>query len=270
MSLQVTALEPPHPCYHGRMQLQRLVAELSDFLEIDAVNDYCPNGLQVEGRSEVRSIITAVSASRKLFELAVDEGADAILVHHGLLWNSSEPQRIVGTYRERLRILIEHDISLIAYHLPLDRHLEVGNAAGLACEIGLDDLEPFGDHRGASVGVCGLLSRPASLEELTGAVENACDRSLLVFPGDRDPIRSVGIVTGGGEKEYHRAVADGLDAFITGEAGEWSMHQAAEDGVHFLSAGHYATERFGVQSLGRWITNQFAIPNRYIELTNPV
>jgi dinuclear metal center YbgI/SA1388 family protein len=252
------------------MQLQRLVAELSDLLEADTVSDYCPNGLQVEGRSEVRSIVTAVSASRKLFELAVDEGADAILVHHGILWNSAEPPRLVGSFRERVRILIENDISLIAYHLPLDRHLELGNAAGLARELGLAEVEPFGDHRGASVGVCGILSQPAHLDDLAEAVENACDRSLLVFPGDRDPIRSVGIVTGGGEKDYHRAVAAGLDAFITGEAGEWSLHQAAEDGVHFLSAGHYATERFGVQSLGRWITDRFRIPTRYIELTNPV
>lgn len=252
------------------MQLQRLVAEISDFLDADAVSDYCPNGLQVEGRSEVRSIVTGVSASRKLFELAVDDGADAILVHHGVLWNSSEPPRLVGSFRERVRILIENDISLIAYHLPLDRHMEVGNAAGLAREIGLAKLEPFGDHRGASVGVCGILGKPASLDELTEAVENACDRTLLVFPGDRSPIRSVGIVTGGGEKEYHRAVANDLDAFITGEPGEWALHQAAEDGVHFLSAGHYATERFGVQSLGRWITDRFGIPTRYIELTNPV
>lgn len=252
------------------MDLMRLVAELDDVLEAEDLPDYCPNGLQVEGRAEVERVVTAVSASRALFTRAVDHGADAVLVHHGILWNSGAAPRLVGSFRERVRLLIENDISLIAYHLPLDRHLELGNAAQLARRLGLAELEPFGDHRGFSTGVCGLFPEPIDAEELFTAVTEACEREPQVFEGRRRLVSSVGIVTGGAEREYHRAVAADLDAFITGEASEWVLHQAAEDGVHFISAGHYATERFGVRALGRWVEQRFGLDAEFIDLPNPV
>jgi len=256
--------------YHAVVDLHELVAELDGLLEADTVPDHCPNGLQVEGRREVERVVTAVSASRELFERAAAMEADLVLVHHGILWNSGEAPRIVGSLRERLRLLIEAGMSLVAYHLPLDRHLELGNAAQLAHRLGLERLEPFGEHRGVSVGVCGVFREPVPVEELEGALEAACGRPPQLFPGDGREVRSVGIVTGAAEREYHRAVAAGLDAFVTGEATEWVLHQAAEDGVHYLAAGHHATERFGVRALGRWIERELGLDVTFVDLPNPV
>ena len=256
--------------YHGGMDLLQLVADLDEILEADAVRDYCPNGLQVEGSAEVRRVVTAVSASRALFTRAVDREADAIIVHHGVLWNASEPPRLVGSFRERIRILLANDISLIAYHLPLDRHMELGNAAQLGLRLGLSELEPFAEHQGVSAGVCGVFREPVDADEFFSAVAEATDREPQIFEGNRREISSVGIVTGAAEREYHQAVAAGLDAYITGEATEWVLHQAAEDGVHFVAAGHYATERFGVRALGRWLAAHHDFEVEFIEMPNPV
>ena len=252
------------------MDLLRLVADLDELLEVEGTSDYCPNGLQVEGTPHVHRIVTAVSASSALFEQAVDFGADAIIVHHGILWNGSEAPRIIGSFRERIRLLIENGISLIAYHLPLDRHLELGNAAQMARRLGLEELEPFGVHSGAPTGVCGVFSEPVPSLEFFAAIAEACDREPQVFPGGGETVASVGIVTGGAQREFHQAVAAGLDAYVTGEATEWVMHQAAEDGVHYVAAGHYATEVFGIQALGRWITDQYGLEVEFIDLPNPV
>jgi len=252
------------------MELHAFVAALNDLLDADGIEDYCPNGLQVEGRAEVERIVTGVSASRALFLRALSAGADLVLVHHGLLWNGPEAQRITGSHRERLRTLLENDISLVAYHLPLDRHPELGNAAQMARRLGLVDLEPFGFHHGSSVGVCGIFPEPVPSPELFAAVTELCDREAQVFEGDRALVSSVGIVTGAAQREYHQAVAAGLDAFITGEATEWVLHQAAEDGVHYIAAGHYATERFGVQALARWLAREHGLETEFVDIPNPV
>ncbi len=252
------------------MNILQLVAELDELLNADEVADYCPNGLQVEGRPSVDRIVTAVSSSRALFNRAVDREADAILVHHGILWNGPEAPRLIGSLKERVRLLVENRLSLIAYHLPLDRHAELGNAAQLANRLGLVELEPFGIHGGVSAGVCGVFPEPVEAEDLFAAVAQACDREPQIFEGDRRVISSVGIVTGAAQREYHQAVAAGLDAYITGEATEWVLHQAAEDGVHYLAAGHYATERFGVIALGRWIQQHHDVEVEFIDIPNPV
>jgi len=252
------------------MDLLQLVADLDELLEADAVRDYCPNGLQVEGSGDVQRVVTAVSASRALFTQAVDRGADAIVVHHGILWNGDEPPRLVGSFRERVRLLLANHVSLIAYHLPLDRHMELGNAAQLGRSLGLTELEPFAEHNGVSAGVCGVFPVPVEANEFFSAVAEATEREPQIFEGNRQEVSSVGIVTGAAEREYHQAVAAGLDAYITGEATEWVMHQAAEDGVHYVAAGHYATERFGVRALGRWIADRQGLDVEYIELPNPV
>ena len=252
------------------MNLMHLVAELDELLGSDEIVDYCPNGLQVEGRPEVRRLVSSVSASRALFMRAVDHEADAVLVHHGILWKGPHPEPIIGSLRERLRLLIANDISLVAYHLPLDRHPELGNAAQLARRLGLEELEPFGEHDGVSIGVCGVFPEPIEDHELFAAVAGACQRDPQVFEGSRHLVSSVGIVTGAAQREYHQAVAAGLDAYITGEASEWVLHQAAEEGVHYIAAGHYATERFGVQALGRWITDHLQLEVEFIDLPNPV
>jgi dinuclear metal center YbgI/SA1388 family protein len=252
------------------VDLLQLVAELDDLLEAEGTSDYCPNGLQVEGRPKVEKIVTAVSASRELFSHAVERGADAVITHHGVVWNSSEAARIVGSFRERLRILIESRISLIAYHLPLDRHLELGNAAQLARRLGLVELEPFGLHFGAPAGVCGVFPEAVEAEEFFAAIAEACEREPQVFPGGDRLVSSVGIVTGAAQREFHQAVAAGLDAYVTGEATEWVMHQAAEDQVHYVAAGHYATERFGIRALGRWIADHHGLDVEFVDIQNPI
>jgi dinuclear metal center YbgI/SA1388 family protein len=248
----------------------QLVAELDELLESDSAADYCPNGLQVEGRPQIHKIVTAVSASRELFTLAAERTADAIIVHHGILWNGAEAPRIVGSFRQRVQLLIENRISLIAYHLPLDRHLELGNAAQLARLLGLEELEGFGVHSGATAGVCGVFPEAVEVDEFVAAIADACGREPQVFPGGGHSISSVGIVTGAAQREFHQAVAAGLDAYVTGEATEWVMHQAAEDGVHYVAAGHYATERFGILALGRWIRDHYDLEVEFIDLPNPI
>jgi len=252
------------------MDLLQLVADLDEVLDADAVRDYCPNGLQVEGSRDVQRVVTAVSASRALFTRAIDRGVDLIVVHHGVLWNASQPPRLVGSFRERIRLLLANDVSLIAHHLPLDRHMELGNAAQLGRRLGLTELEPFAEHQGASAGVCGVFPEPVDANEFFSAVAEATNREPQVFEGNRREISSVGIVTGAAEREYHQAVAAGLDAYVTGEATEWVLHQAAEDGVHYIAAGHYATERFGVRALGEWMVEKHGLEVEFIEMPNPV
>ncbi len=252
------------------MDRDQLVAWLDDLLAADEVHDVAVNGLQVAGGSEVRRLATAVSASAQLFREAADWGADAVLVHHGLLWRAAEPQRLVGSFRERMRLLLEHDLSLIAYHLPLDRHAVHGNAAVMAGALGLEQIEPFGSFDGVPLGCAGVYHAPIPAEELLARVRQACGQEPQIFPGGAEQVASVGIVTGGGPSAFDEAVTVGLDAFITGEAREWVLHRAAEDGVHFIAAGHYATERFGVRALGDYVARRFELEVRFFELPNPV
>ena len=252
------------------MNLFTLISDLDELLETEAVSDYCPNGLQVEGHHDIRKVVTGVSASQALFRRAISLDAGLILVHHGILWNGPEPPRITGAFRERVKLLLKHDISLAAYHLPLDRHMVLGNAAQLANRLGLEQLEPFGEHRGVSIGVCGVFPEAVSAGELVEAVATACHRKPQLFKGGTGSIASVGIITGAAQREYHQAVAAGLDAYITGEATEWVQEQAAEDGVHYIAAGHAATERFGVIALGRWLAEERGLDVEFVDIPNPV
>ena len=252
------------------MDRDHLVAYLDDLLDADSVQDAAVNGLQVAGRTEVERLATAVSASAQLFSEAAAWGADAILVHHGLLWRGAEPPRLVGSVRDRVRILRENDISLVGFLLRLDRHIDHGNAAVMARELGLEQLEAFGSFDGVLLGWAGVFPTPVPTGELCRIVRQACGREPLLFPGGPELVASVGIVTGGAPAAFDEAVTAGLDAFITGEAREWVQHRALEDGVHFLAAGHYATERFGVRSLGELLGKRFDLEVRFFDLPNPV
>jgi dinuclear metal center YbgI/SA1388 family protein len=252
------------------MDRDQLVAYLDDLLESESLQDISVNGLQVGGRREVERVATGVSASAELFTQAAEWGADAVLVHHGLLWRGEDPPRVVGSFRGRLQLLFENDLNLIAYHLPLDCHPEHGNAAILARELGLEQLEPFGHFGGVALGFAGVFPTPISDEELFARVRAACGQQPQVFLGGPDVIASVGIVTGGAPAAFDEAIAAGLDAYITGEAREWVMHRAEEDGVHFVAAGHHATERFGVRSLGEFLGKRFDLEVRFFDLPNPV
>lgn len=251
------------------MDRDQLVAYIDDLLEVDEVSDVAINGLQVAGRQEVSRLATAVSASAEFFVQASAWGADAVLVHHGLLWRGDEPPRLVGSFRERVRVLLENDLSLLAYHLPLDRHPAHGNAAVLARAIGLDRLERFGVFSGLALGFAGVFAEPLSISEVLARVEKACGQAPLAFAGGPERIASIGIVTGGAPSGFDEAVANGLDAYLTGEAREWAYHRSAEEGVHFIAAGHHATERFGVLSLGEQLARRHGLEVQFFDVPNP-
>ena len=245
-----------------------LIAYLDALLDPASYDDYGPNGLQVPGKDEIESVATGVSANADLFTRAREEHVDLVLVHHGLFW-SGPPRPLDHASKRRLQLLFDADIALAAYHLPLDGHLEVGNNALLAAAIGATDVEPFGAHRSATIGVRARLDGIAP-DELVARVEAATSRAPLAFTDGPDPVRSVGIVSGAGADHLDEAIAAGLDAFITGEPAERSMSRARESGVHFLAAGHYATETFGVRALGDRLAERFGLRHVFIDVPNPI
>jgi dinuclear metal center YbgI/SA1388 family protein len=250
------------------VRLQDLVAYLDQYLDSRG-RDYGPNGLQVEGKAEIRKIVTGVSSCQQLFVRAREAGADAVLVHHGLFWEGM-PRTLTGFQYRRVAELIRGEMSLIAYHLPLDRHPEVGNNAVACREIGLADLEPFGLHEGLPIGFKGRFSQPIPAAELVKRCGRVYGQEPLAFLEGPDPVSTLGIISGGAQSELYEAIADGLDAYITGEASEWVMNVAREAGIHYLAAGHYATERLGVRALGEHLQGRFGIEAEFIDVPNPV
>lgn len=252
----------------GAIDRSSLARYLDELLGATAGGDWCPNGLQVEGRSRIARVVTGVSACQALFDQAVDWSADAIVVHHGLFWDGA-PVTLTGMLGRRVRTLIAADINLLAYHLPLDRHLRFGNNAVAGRAYGLGGLEPFGEAKGLPVGVHGRFAEPIGLEQLAARTEAIYAQAPLVFPGGPAAIRSLGIVSGGGTGEVHTALAGGLDAFVTGEPREWLMSLAREAGIHVLTAGHHATERLGPRALGEHLAAHFGLEVRFIDVPNP-
>jgi dinuclear metal center YbgI/SA1388 family protein len=255
----------PVPC-----QLTDAVAELDRLLEPWRFDDYCPNGLQVPGREEVARVATGVSASVELFEGAIAEQADLLVVHHGLFWGS-RGAAIDVRMKRRLKLLFDADVGLAAYHLPLDAHPEVGNNALIARALGADTLEPFALHGGESIGC--LATFPGGGMEahtLWTRVADITNRTPLVFDGGSERIRSMAIVTGAGSSYLMDAVAVGADAFLTGEPAERVMTEAREAGIHFVAAGHYATETFGVKRLGEHLGERLGVEHVFIDIPNPV
>jgi len=248
-------------------------ADLVDYLDrlLDARKgtDYGPNGLQVEGGETISCLVTAVSACRELFIRARALGAQAILVHHGILWRGASP-RLTGIHGRRVAELIRGDLNLLAYHLPLDRHGEFGNNA-LACRaLGLGHLEPFAEHDGLPIGFSGVFPTPIAAGELSRRCREIYGQEPLTFLEGPDSITSVGIVSGAAESSLYEAIDGGLDAFITGEVSEWVMNVCREARIHFLAAGHYATERLGIQALGEHVADHFGIDVQFVDIPNPV
>lgn len=246
-----------------------LISYLDTFLDVGAGPDFCPNGLQVEGTPTIRRLVTGVSACRELFQRARERQADAILVHHGIFWEG-DPRVITGIQRRRVAELIEGDINLIAYHLPLDRHPEVGNNAVASKRLGLKQLAPFGDYSGSSLGFRGQLDESIPIAGLLERCRSVFQQEPLCLPGGPEIVSTVGMISGGAESAFREAIAVGLDAYITGEASEWVMNVAREAGTHFIAAGHYATERLGVQTLGEHLAEQFGLEVCFEEIPNPV
>jgi dinuclear metal center YbgI/SA1388 family protein len=246
-----------------------IVAHLDRLLDAGSWDDYGPNGLQVVGRDEVELVVTAVSAHRELFERAAAAGAGMVLCHHGIFWRST-PQAVGTQMRGRLSTLFDADMSLVAYHLPLDAHEEVGNNALICDALGLRRGERFAEHGGQPIGFVGEPASPMTLAELEDRCRSVFGREPLVLSGGRDEVRRVGIVSGGGGGSLGEAAALGLDALVTGEPEEPSMADAAETGVSLLACGHYATETLGIRRLGEVVADSFGVAHEFIELPNPV
>jgi dinuclear metal center YbgI/SA1388 family protein len=250
--------------------LYEILDRLESLLAPSRFDDYGPNGLQIPGRETVETIATGVSANAELFERARAEGADLVLVHHGLLW-AGPPRPLDRAAKRRLQLLFDADMSLAAYHLPLDGHLQHGNNALLAAAIGCEGWEPFGGHKGATIGVAGRLpGEGIAPSELVERVRQATQREPLAFTDGAERVRTVGIVSGAGADYLEEAIAAGLDAFVTGEPIERVMSRAREAGVHFLAAGHYATETFGVRRLGDLLAAEFGVRHVFVDVPNPI
>lgn len=247
----------------------KLEALLNQKLNPQLIKDYCPNGLQVEGRTEIKKIVTGVTASQALIEQAIERNADALLVHHGYFWKS-EPESIRGMKGHRIRALIRNDINLYAYHLPLDIHPELGNNKLLADLLGIHVDGGLEGHP-QSVAMFGHFEQALTADELSQRIEQALQRRPLhVAPSSNKIIKTVGWCTGGGQYYVDLAAQHGLDAFISGEISERTTYSAREQNIHYFSAGHHATERYGVKALGEWLASEYGFEVEFIDINNPV
>lgn len=248
----------------------QLESVLNQKLSPQLVKDYSPNGLQVEGSPKIRKVITGVTASQALIDVAIEKNADAILVHHGYFWKG-EPEPIRGMKGQRIRSLIKNDINLYGYHLPLDIHSELGNNAQLAALLGIDIRGGMEEHP-QSVAMHGVFEPPISGEELSERITKRLHRAPLhIAPNNTDKIiSSVGWCTGGGQDYIDLAAKLGLDAFISGEISERTTYSAREQDIHYFSAGHHATERYGVKALGEWLAQEHGLDVEFIDIDNPV
>jgi dinuclear metal center YbgI/SA1388 family protein len=246
-----------------------IIGFCDQLLEIESFDDYGPNGLQVPGVAEVSKLATGVSANRAFIEAAVEAGAHLAIAHHGIFWGG-DPQALSEQMAERLRALLAARVSLAAYHLPLDANREIGNNALLCQGLGFQRDESFSSFGGRSIGVIGRSAGGVGPDELRDRVTELVGREPLMFESGPSRVRSIGIVSGGASGRIHDAIAIGLDAYLTGEPSEPAMADAREGGIHFIAAGHYATETFGVKRLGELIAERFAIEHQFIDVPNPI
>ena len=251
------------------VKTQVLVDYCDGLLEADRFNDYCPNGLQVEGREEVTRLVSGVTASQALIDSACAQQADLLLVHHGYFWKGEDPT-VTGIKRRRVSKLLQAGINLLAYHLPLDAHPELGNNAQLASRLGLLEEGRFGDGHGPDLACFGTMQEPMSERELAARILAVLGREPLVVGEGPAVIKSIGWCTGAAQSYLESAARRGLDAFISGEVSEPSVHIAREYGIHYFAAGHHATERYGVQALGEHLAGRFGIQHTFIDIDNPV
>jgi len=238
---------------------------LGDWLAVDRFKDYGPNGLQIQGKETVQTVVSGVTASLALIDAAIDQGADAIIVHHGLFWRGQDG-RLTGWLRERVARLMRHDINLWAFHLPLDAHPEWGNNAQWGLRLGLQADARFGDQ---DLGFIGPAREQTSLEALRALVERQGGRDVTCVAGDGRPLRRIAWCSGGAQGYFESAIAAGADAFLTGEISEPQAHLARETGVAFLACGHHASERFGAAALGEALAQRWGLSHRFIDIPNP-
>jgi dinuclear metal center YbgI/SA1388 family protein len=250
-----------------------LSAYLDDLLKVQRTKDYCPNGLQVQGKPAIKKLVTGVTASLALIEAAVEEGADALMVHHGWFWKNDDV-RVVGQLHRRLSLLMEHDISLFAYHLPLDLHPQLGNNAQLAKIMGWTDSKPVSAVSGSVMDGLIWRGKPSAsqktLGQLARGLASRLGRDPLVVGDPRQPIKTIAWCTGAAQGYVSEASSLKVDAYISGEISEPTFHASQELGVAYIAAGHHATERYGIQALGEHVAKKWGIQHQFIDIPNPV
>lgn len=249
---------------------EEIVGFCDELLDARGWEDYGPNGLQVPGARRVSKVVTGVSAHRELLERAAGSGAQLVLVHHGLFWDF-HPRALSEQMAARLQVALDAGLSVTGYHLPLDAHPVIGNNALLCARLGFEpDPRPFAEVKGRAIGIVGRCGEAIEAAALVRRVTETCEREPLVFDAGPDLVRSIGIVSGAGASEIHGAVELGLDAFLTGEPAEHAMADAREGELHFIAAGHYATETLGIQRLGELVAERFDLEHEFIAVPNPV
>ncbi len=247
------------------MKIDVLNNYLNTLLQPERFSDYCPNGLQVEGRHEINKIVTGVTASMALLQAAHKAGADAILVHHGYFWRG-EALPITGIKKQRIQFLLQHDINLFAYHLPLDMHAELGNNVMLAKQLGLKISAWAGEKNMLALAE---LNPAQTLQSLSLMIENKLQRTPQVIGDLNKPIKRIALCTGAAQGYIEEAAAAGVDCYISGEISEQTVHVARESGMSYISAGHHATERYGIQALGEHLAQKFGLQHVFIDIDNP-
>ncbi|MBN3562953.1 Nif3-like dinuclear metal center hexameric protein [Aliamphritea spongicola] len=250
------------------VKLNEIVNYTNNLLSPERYRDYCPNGLQVEGKPEVRCIVSGVTASQALLDKAVALNADLILVHHGYFWKGENPV-IKGLRKRRLQTLLCHDISLLAYHLPLDGHPELGNNAQLAKQLGLITEGGLEADNPLSIGSVGRLAAPLKATEFAAQVADILGRDVLHVDAGPDMISTIAWCTGGAQGYIDKAIEHGVDAYLSGEISEPTTHSAREEGIHYFAAGHHATERYGAKALGEHLAEVFGVEHHFVDIDNP-
>lgn len=250
------------------MNLYELESYINGLLNISRFRDYGPNGLQVEGKVEVRRIVSGVTACQALLDAAVEQQADVVLVHHGYFWKNEDPT-LRGMKKRRIATLLNHDMSLLAYHLPLDAHPELGNNARLAHLLGIGNVTVMGQVELQGVGNIGDLPEPMTLDAFAARVANVLQREPLVIEGGNHQVRRVAWCSGGAQGYIQQAAALQADVYLSGEISEHTVHAARENGIHYIAAGHHATERYGVQALGEHLASEFGLEHLFIDINNP-
>ena len=242
---------------------------LETLLEPSRFQDYCPNGLQVAGRDNIQQIVTGVTASQALIDAALDFGADTILVHHGYFWRGEDP-RVIGIKQRRLKQLLVNDVNLIAYHLPLDAHPDLGNNAQLARLLDIEVDGRMASTGEPAIGLCGSFSESCTVPEFADLIRQKLEREPLVIHAHDRPMTTIGWCSGAAQDYIEQAAELGLDAFMSGEISEKTVHLARELGINYFAAGHHATERYGVMALGEHLASQFGVKHQFIDIDNPV
>ena len=255
------------------IERDRLSAYLDDLLQVSRIKDYCPNGLQVQGNPAIKKLVTGVTASLALIEAAIEEGADALMVHHGWFWKNDDV-RVVGQLHSRLSLLMEHQISLFAYHLPLDLHPQLGNNAQLAKIMGWTDSKAVSSVSGSVMDGLIWKGKPSAsqktLGQLARGMASRLGRDPLVIGDTGRPVKTIAWCTGAAQGYISEASSLKVDAYISGEISEPTFHASQELGVAYIAAGHHATERYGIQALGEHVAKKWGIQHRFIDIPNPV